>query len=145
MKKTTPKTATWKPVSYKKIKTWPEFCKASKTPVKVPFDVSMLPKGLAKFLIANYKLAIIFAYFRGGVKFDYRSGNGQYKYYAWWWNVETSDELPSGFGLSNPYTFYDDEGSSVGSRLCSFDSSVTLHVMKHFNDLYVDLNLIKED
>lgn len=134
-----------KTVDYKKITTWENFCKLSKTPVKLPFDLSMLPEGMRKFLIANYKLATMFAFIRGDKKFDYRPGNGQPKYYAWWWNIKTSDELPSGFGLSVPIAIYGNEYSSVGSRLCLFERDMVIHMMEHFNELYVDLNLIKED
>lgn len=134
-----------KKVDYKKITTWENFCKLSKTPVELPFDLSMLPAGMRKFLIANYKLATMFAFIRGDKKFDYRSGNGQPKYYAWWWNVETSAELPSGFGLSDPDANCGHAASYVGSRLCLFEREMVIHMMEHFNELYVDLNLIKED
>ena len=139
------KTKKSKPVDYKKITTWENFCKASGTPEEVPIDFSAIPKGLAKFLMANYKLATMFAFLRGDKKFDYRSGNGQYKYYAWWWNVEASAELPSGFGLSRPNAHYAYGFSIVGSRLCLFEREMVIHMMEHFNELYVDLNLIKED
>lgn len=130
--------------NYQEYKTIQQIAEELGIKPELPFDVSMLEKEQQNYLNACYWLPIITKFFNEGKPFDYRRGNNQPKWFTWP-DVEASDELPSGFGLSNPYTFYDDEGSSVGSRLCSFDSSVTLHVMKHFNDLYVDLNLIKED
>lgn len=110
-------------------------------------DVSALPDaGLAKYLIAEYKTAIV-------VKaLNQEANNGkpwepdwnntsQYKYYPFYW-VDASVEKPAGFGFSHAHCDDTDSDTTVGSRLCYVSRHVALYAAEQFKELYQEKLLI---
>lgn len=132
---------------YKKITTFEAACEVAKVdPNHLPV-VSMLPEKYQAWLIANYKLAIITQAINtdenGKVWEPNYNDTDQWKYFPYFW-VKASEEKPAGFAFSdsgyvNAYTYAD-----LGSRLCFDTSEKVQHVQKHFEELYLDLLLIRK-
>ena len=127
--------------NYQEYKTIQQIAEELGIKPELPFDVSMLEKEQQNYLNACYWLPIITKFFNEGKPFDYRRGNNQPKWFTWP-DVEASDELPSGFGLSSPAASCDGEDSYVGSRLCFLNNDHRAHCWKHFADLFLHWHLI---
>ena len=126
--------------SYKKITTWEQFCKASKTNPKLP-DFSTFPEEDRAHMAADYQLARIIKFFNEGVIPDYTPGNNQKKYEPYFYVVKDSSK-PSGFALSfhgcvDVYVF-----SFVGSRLLALDVESLEHITEHFIGEFENLMLL---
>ena len=120
--------------SYKKITTWEQFCKASKTNPKLP-DFSTFPEEDRAHMAADYQLARIIKFFNEGVIPDYTPGNNQKKYEPYFYVVKDSSK-PSGFALSSGGYGLAYDYSFVGLRFAFLDYDSMRHVTLHFISLY---------
>jgi hypothetical protein len=123
-----------------KIKSFEDACEAlGLDPNNLPV-VSMLPEKHQKSITAFYKLTTIAEALNEGWQPNWND-YGQYKYFAWF-EVDASEEKPSGSGLS----FYDfglsRTATDVGSRLCFKTRTLAEYFGKTFTDLFVDYLLI---
>ena len=116
----------------KKIKTFEDACKALKINPALLLDVSMLPEGDRKHIIANYKLIKIAEALNEGWKPDWENYNER-KYYPWF-----SMDTPSGFGFSYSHCDHSLSSSGVGSRLCFKSSELAEYAGKQFEAIYND-------
>lgn len=126
-------------MNYTEIKTFEDACKATnKNPETLP-DVSMLSLGMAKFILANYKLAIIAEALNEGKKADWSNWD-EWKYFPWF-EIKADKTNPSGSGFSD--SGYDDwfTVTDVGSRLSFRSRELALYAGKQFEELYKDLIL----
>ena len=126
---------------YKSITSFEDACVKTNIQVTIP-DVSMIPEGLGRFIVAAYKLAIIFEAINNGWIPDWNNWN-QYKYFSWF-EVNATKALSSGFGFSGSDYDCTDARTVVGSRLCTDTSEKALYIGKHFEELYKDYLLISE-
>lgn len=134
---TTKKSKTSKSFDFKTIKTFEDACKKEGIdPNNLP-DVSMIPEELRKFLIAVYKLAIIFKAINNDWIANYGDSH-QYKYSPWFY------VLSSGFGFSTSVCIYGCAGTTVGSRLCCDSAEKALYIAKQFEAEYKDFLLYSE-
>jgi hypothetical protein len=116
---------------YTTIKTFEDACKKVNTdPAKLP-DVSGILEEFAKPIIAAYKLLIIYKAINNEWKPDWSNWD-QYKYYPWF------EVLSSGFGFSCSSYYYDDAGTTVGSRLCFESEEKAKYAGNQFLQLYKD-------
>ena len=124
------------------ITTWEAVCQARGTDPKALPDVSHLPLpdgdddkefSFANYMIACYKLPILFAFFNQARKPDYT--NVSDKYFAWF-GVKATKQKPSGVGFSDSGTYASDSVTVVGSRLTSHDPDVVRHLQRHFEDVW---------
>ena len=116
----------------KKIKTFEDACTALKiNPALLP-DVSLLPEGDRKHVIANYKLIKIAEALNEGWKPDWKNWD-ELKYYPWF-RMDT----PSGFGFSYSFCAYSFTASIVGSRLCFKSRELAEYAGKQFEAIYND-------
>ncbi len=132
---------------YKKITTFEAACEVAKVnPLHLP-EVSMIPEKFQKWILANYKLAIITQAIntdeKGKVWEPNYNDSNQWKYYPYFW-VEASEEKPSGFAFSHSLYDYGVTNASLGSRLCFDNSAKVDHIQEHFEELFLDLLLIRE-
>jgi hypothetical protein len=128
-----------------KIKTFEDACAHLNRATTLP-NVDGLPKGLGKYLIAEYKIATIVEALNNEANGnqawqpDWNNQN-QYKYYPWFW-VDASDEKPAGFGFSISYYGITYSSTGVGSRLCFLSAELALYAGEQFKDLYQEKLLI---
>jgi hypothetical protein len=121
----------------KLVKTFEQACESlGLDPVNIIPEVSFYPEDSRKAVVAMAKLLIINRALNGDWKPDWNNVE-EYKYYPWW-NMEKTDDNPSGFGLYCVYYFHLST-SGVGSRLCFQTRSLAEHAAKHFIDLYRDM------
>lgn len=120
---------------YKEIKSFEDACIKLKREPLLP-EVSMLPEGNQKAVIANYKLDVIQEAINEDWKADWNNWN-QYKYYPWF------KLSSSGSGFS--YSGYDCDYSisPVGSRRVFPSSEIARYVGNQFIDLYNDAMFIE--
>jgi len=131
------KTKEIKPFDFRTIKSFENACKRQKlNPTFLP-DVSMIHEELRKFVIAAYKLTIIFKAINNGWTPDW-SDYSQYKYYPLF------EVLSSGFGFSVSDCGCAITGTSVGSRLCTDTSEKAVYIAKQFESEYKDYLLIEK-
>ena len=125
---------------YKVIKSFEDACKKECIDPNALPDLSNLPDEFKKPMIAHYKLMVIFKAINNGWIPNWNVAD--YKYFPWF-EVEASDEQPSGFGFS--CSGYDSWYSltCVGSRLCTYSREVALYIAKQFEQEYIDLFLIQ--
>ena len=125
---------------YKTIKSFEDACKKEGiNPEKIP-DVSMLPEEMQKALISVYKLFVVFKAIKNGWEPDWTNWD-QYKYFPWF-EVNASEEVPSGFGFSASDFVYSLSVTTLGSRLCIDTREKALYIASQFEDLYKDFLLI---
>ena len=133
-----------------KITSFETACKFLKKDAnKLPI-VKGLDKRYQKYLIANYKLAII----TEALNKEYSQQNGlkktwepdftqpnQWKYFPWF-EVKADSKRTGGFGFS--YTDYDlwHTFTSVGSRFCFPTSELAIYSGKQFEKLHLENQLI---
>lgn len=98
-------------------------------------DVSKCPTDQQAAITAHAKLLIIVQALNDGWKPDWNNDD-EYKYYPWW-DMEKTEDNPSGFGLGR--VGYGLAVSSVGSRLCFQSRALAEHAAEHFIDLYRDM------
>jgi hypothetical protein len=103
-------------------------------------DFSGYPEKHRNAMIAHAKLVLIAEALNDGWQPNWNDGD-EYKYYPWF-EIDASEEKPSGFGFS--YSDYGswDTYSGVGSRLCYRTRELALYAGKQFQDLYKDYFLI---
>jgi hypothetical protein len=99
----------------------------------------MLSTGMAKFILANYKLAIIAEAINEGKKADW-SNYDEWKYYPWF-EIKTDKQNPSGVGFSGSHYAIWITHTAVGSRLSFRTRELALYAGKQFEELYLDLIL----
>jgi hypothetical protein len=122
---------------FKTIKSFQDACvKLNIDPTVLP-DVSLIPERLRIFVIAAYKLAIIFEAVNNGWTPDWSNLN-QYKYFPWF------RVLSSGFGFSYSFYFCGHSFTDVGSRLCTDTSEKALYIAKQFESEYKEYFLIQQ-
>ena len=139
MKKVTKKTSEF---DYKTIKSFEDACKKQNIdPTKLP-DVSMIPEGMGKAILAVYRLFIIFQAINNGWKPDWNN-NKQWKYFPWL-EVEANASLSSGFGFSDAYYNCVRTRATVGSHLCTDMSEKALYIGKQFQAEYKEFFLFSE-
>lgn len=133
-------------MNYENIKTWEDACKVRNIdPTKLP-DVSMIPVNLQKYIIAQYKLAVITEAINtddNGKVWKPNWNDGKHKYFPWF-EVEADDEHPAGVGFSNSDCDGWRASTYVGSRLCFDTSKKVYHIEKYFQELHLDQQLIRE-
>lgn len=123
----------------KKVKTWEAAFKLKGLdPKKLP-DVSMLPEGYRKSVVAQFILIVVAEALNGDWVPDYTDID-QYKYFPWF-RVKADSKRPSGFGLSCHDCGRWDTGTVCGVRLCYKDSATAEYAGKTFIKLYEDLYL----
>lgn len=124
-------------MKHTKVKTFKDACKVTGDNPKTLPDVSMLSRGMARFVLANFKLAIICKALNmlanGGEWIPDWSDYSQYKY------TPRFCKNSSGSGFS--YDDYDlwDAFTDVGSRLCYGSSELAKYAGETFIKLYNDL------
>ncbi len=128
-----------------KIKSFEDACASeSIDPALLP-DVSIIPEGLGRWLIAGYKLAVIIAAVNrednGGEKWEPSYIDGKPKFSPWP-DIEADEANPAGSGFSRFVCGYDYSGTDVGSRLCFRSREGCEYVFETFEELYKDLLLI---
>jgi hypothetical protein len=118
------------------ITTFEEACEAKGIEIsKLLLTYENVPHEHTKPLLAHSKLLIIAEVLNDGWKPDWNNDD-EYKYYPWW-DMEKTEDNPSGFSLyyvNCVYTY-----SIVGSRLCFKSRSLAEHAAEHFIDLYRDM------
>jgi len=120
---------------YKRIKSFKDACKKENVdPAKLP-DVSMIPEGMGKAILAMYRLFIIFQAINDGWTPDWGNRN-QYKYFPWYW------VLSSGFGFAVSHYYPANASTRAGSRLCTDSSEKALYIAKTFEQEYKEYLLI---
>lgn len=131
-------------MNWKKITTWEKACEVrGYDPNNLP-NVSGLSEKFQKWLIANYKLAVIAEAINtdeNGNVWEPDFTNGNWKYFPWF-EVKASEEKPGGFAFSYSYFGHWYACTSVGSRLCFDSSDKVYHVEKYFEELYLEQQLI---
>ncbi|MCC6867050.1 MAG: hypothetical protein IT280_12920 [Ignavibacteria bacterium] len=127
-------------MDYKKIKSFEDACKARKIDPKALPEVSMLPVIHQKAIVAHYKLIIIAEAINDGWQPNWNDSN-EWKYYPWF-EVETDEDRPAGFGFSCTSYVGWSTITSVGSRLCFKTRETAVYAGKQFADLYKEYMLI---
>jgi len=122
-----------------KIKSFEDACKALNIKSILP-GAEGLPEKHQKAIQAHYQLVIIAEALNGGWQPNWNDHN-EWKYYPWF-DVEASEEQPSGSGLS--YYAYDGTYSdaAIGSRLCFKTRELAKYAGQKFTELYKDYMLI---
>ncbi|OFY87869.1 MAG: hypothetical protein A3F72_03075 [Bacteroidetes bacterium RIFCSPLOWO2_12_FULL_35_15] len=122
-----------------KIKTFEDACKALNTSETLP-DVSALPEKHQKALLSHYKLIIITQALNEGWEPNWNNKN-EWKYFPWF-EVDASNEKPSGFGVSDSAYAGWSTLTYCGSRLCFKSSDLCLYAVEQFKQLYIDYYLM---
>lgn len=121
-------------MNYTDIKTFEDACKHQNIdPNNLP-NVSALAPGMQKFILANYKLAIIAQALNNNKKADWSNWD-EYKFTPWF-EIEKT-----GAGFSFSLFAYWCAHTVVGSRLTFRSREIALYAGKQFEDLYKDLIL----
>ncbi|HUR65492.1 MAG TPA: hypothetical protein VMZ03_04010 [Chitinophagaceae bacterium] len=122
-----------------KIKTFEAACAAKQfDPAKILPDVSAYPADHGKALTAAAKLFIVVDALNEGWKPDWNNDD-EYKWWNWF-DMEKSDDNPSGFRFSFAAYFYSNSG--VGSRLCFKSRQLAEWAAEHFIELYKDFFIL---
>ena len=124
---------TFKPRSWRDIKTFDDACKAKGT-TEAEFNANFEGLGLSIDTIAYEKVKIIVAAINEEWVPDW-SDEDQYKYYP-------AFVLASGSGFSGRDYAYRCSSSSVGSRLCFESKEKCLYAAEQFSDIYEDFFII---
>jgi hypothetical protein len=97
-------------------------------------DVSAFPTEHQQALLAHAQLIIIAQALNEGWKPNWNDTD-QWKYYPWF-EIQASEDKPSGFGFSGTgYDFWLSR-AGVGSRLCFKSRSLAIYAGKQFAELY---------
>jgi hypothetical protein len=116
---------------FRTIRTFEDACKKERiNPEQLP-ELSSIPEGFRKPLLALYKLLIIYKAINNGWIPDWND-HDQYKYYPWF------EVLSSGFGFSFSYYLCDNSTTDVGSRLCTDTSEKAMYIAEQFEVEYKD-------
>lgn len=133
-------------MDYENIKTWEDACKVRNIdPTKLP-ELSMIPVNLQKYIMAQYKLAVITEAINtdeNGKVWQPNWSDGSRKYFPWF-EVQADEEHPAGVGFSNASFGLWRTVTFVGSRLCFDKPEKVYHIEKYFEDLHLDQQLIRE-
>jgi hypothetical protein len=124
-------------VDYKEIPEITSFadaCKALKLKTACLPNVDAFPKEHQQALLVHAQLVIIAQALNAGWKPDWNDNN-QWKFYPWF-QIQASEDKPSGFGFSFTFYVYRGSGTSVGSRLCFKSRSLAIYAGKQFAELY---------
>ncbi len=121
------------------IKTFEDACKALNIKSIIP-GVEGLPEKHQKAITAHYQLVIIAEALNEGWQPNWN--NFEERKYFPWFDVEASDEQPSGSGLSCRDYDGTSSGAVVCSRLCFKSSELAKYAGKQFVGLYQDYMLI---
>lgn len=129
--------------SIPEIDSFEKACEICGHPTDCLPDVSKMPEKHQKATLAASKLFIISeAFWKEAGKPEGPSWrDGSWKYYPWP-EIETTEEKPSGSGLSSHDCVDLCSCSCVGSRLCFPSWEIAKYVFHRFKDLYEDLFLI---
>lgn len=126
------------------IKTFEDACAFSKRdPLLLP-EVSMLDTKFQKYILATYKLSIIaeaLNHEAAGKPWLPNWNDSSYKYFPWF-EIDASEENPSGVGFSDTGYVNWVTITSVGSRLCFLSRELALYAGEQFAELYKDFILI---
>lgn len=121
---------------FKSIKSFEDACsKTGLNPSDLP-DVSNIPERFRKYLIAAYKLAVIFEAINDEWEADFTNLN-QMKYFPWM----RVNSAGSGFAFSLSSYHYAYTHTNVGSRLCTNTRKKALYIGKQFAEEYADFFL----
>jgi hypothetical protein len=127
-------------MDYTTIKTFEDACAALQlSPTALP-DFSMMPEKHQKALLAHAKLIIVAEALNAGWQPNWNDTD-EYKYVPWF-EIDASEDKPSGFGFSGSYCDFWYSGARVGSRLCFRTRDLALYAGKQFEELYKDYFLI---
>jgi hypothetical protein len=124
-------------VDYKEIPEITSFedaCKALKLKTTCLPDVSAFPTEHQQALLAHAQLIIIAQALNEGWKPNWNDTD-QWKYYPWF-EIQASEDKPSGFGFSGAFTITGTRITAVGSRLCFKSRSLAIYAGKQFAELY---------
>lgn len=129
-------------LDWKEITTWEKACEKTGRDPKVLPDVSMIEPGMQKYMIAAYKLPIVFEAINtdeNGKIYRPNYYDGSWKYFSY----HQPKKSGGGFSLS----YYDDwsSDSRVGSRLETNSADKIYHINEHFEDLWIDFKLIPQE
>jgi hypothetical protein len=119
----------------KPVTSFEEACEKLGLPDGILPDVSKYAIEEQAAVTAHAKLLIIVKALNDGWKPDWNNDD-EYKYYPWW-DMEKTEDNPSGFGLGDVNYYY--SYSSVGSRLCFQSRALAEHAAEHFIELYRDM------
>ena len=106
----------------------------------------MIPVNLQKYIMAQYKLAVITEAINtdeNGKVWQPNWSDGNRKY-SLWFEVDADEEHPAGVGFSHTYYVDWDADAAVSSRLCFDTSEKVYHIEKYFEELHLDQQLIRE-
>jgi len=124
-----------------KIKTFEEACGAlGIDPTKPLVDASGMPEKHRKAIEAHSKLVVIAQALNEGWEPNWNDED-EYKYFPWF-EVEATEEKPSGVGFSYSRYGHSCAVTSVGSRLCYRTRELALYAGETFADLYKEYLLI---
>lgn len=134
-------------MDYKKIKTFEDACKDQNIDPSALPDVSKLPVGIGKFLIAAYKLAVINVSLNKNdkgepTKADW-SDSDEAKWFPWM-EVEADEESRSGSGLSFGVAGFDRSDTRVASRLTCRSREIARYFFEQFKGLWEDYILHRD-
>jgi len=123
-------------MKHTKIKTFKDACKVTGDDPKNLPDVSNLSRGMGKFILAAFKLAIIAKALNmvenGEVWIPNWNDSNQYKYEPRFYKASSGSGFSChGYGRWNAFT-------CVGSRLCYGSSELAVYAGKTFIKLYND-------
>jgi hypothetical protein len=124
-------------VDYKEIPEITSFadaCKALKQKTTCLPNVDAFPKEHQQALLAHAQLVIIAQALNAGWKPDWNDNN-QWKFYPWF-EIQASEDKPSGFGFSDTAYAGWHSITRVGSRLCFKSRSLAIYAGKQFAELY---------
>jgi hypothetical protein len=123
-----------------KIKSFEDACAAlGLDPSKLPI-VDALPEKHQKAIVANYKLIIVAEALNEGWEPNWNNYS-EWKYFPWF-EVDASEEVPSGVGFSDSSYGGSASDAALGSRLCYRSSELALYAGEQFNELYKEAFLI---
>jgi hypothetical protein len=123
----------------KRITTFEEACQVKNMDPKTLQFVAPHSFAHMKAVLAFAQLVIIAEVLNEGWVPDWNNDD-EYKYYPWF-DLEKTDENPSGFSLDSVRCYYSD--SSVPSRLCFKNRELAEYAVRTFEQLYKDYFLIE--
>lgn len=117
-----------------KIKTFEDACTQLGIDAQALPDVSLLPTKHRNALLAHYKLVIIAEALNEGWQPNWNDWD-EAKYFPYF-EVEASEDKPSGFGFSDTDCAYWGASAVVCSRLCFRTAELAKYAGKQFVELY---------
>jgi hypothetical protein len=123
------------------IESFEQACKKlGHDPESILPDVSKFPEKHQKAITAHAKMIIIAEAENDGHQFDWNDWSER-KWFPWF-DLEVTDENPSGFRFIAAYYDRTSTYTTGGSRLCFRTQAAAEHAGKKFLDLYKDMMVV---